>query len=119
MGVPEYFQSPLALETSQEGIAGVHEAVQVQGPGQHRQSGRQKGAGHKRRKLAVQGSGVRREKRECRMQHQVDSRQYRSKEQPDQWKPGAGRNKILGGVPRRQGENCQKTNGGAQALHWD
>ena len=69
MGVSEYLQSPLALETSQQCVAGIHEAVQMQGPGHHRKSGCQKGTGQKRW--------------EWPMEQQVGTRQYRSKQQSD------------------------------------
>ena len=87
MGIAQDLQAALAVEAAEQRVAGIHEAVQVEGAGQGGEGGHQQGAGQE--DLQVQ-----------RPQRQVEEGDHASQQQADRRKPGMGARECAGRVGR-------------------
>ena len=87
VGIAQDLQAALAVEAAEKGVAGVHEAVQVEGAGQGGERGHRQGAGEEHRQVK-------------RPQRQVEEGDHASQQQADRRKPGMGARECAGRVGR-------------------
>ena len=88
VGIAQDRKAPLAVEAAEQGVAGVHEAVQVEGAGEGGQRGQQQGAVQKHRQVQ-------------RAQGQVEEGEHCPQQQADRREPGRGARERAGRIGRR------------------